>query len=65
MSSRSDTVSVYLICMARRERGREKPEKGRKKMGEERVERSGINRRKYKIKVEKCLQKDLKMWRTG
>lgn len=34
MSSHSDTVSAYLICMARKERGRESWRREEKKEGE-------------------------------
>ena len=51
MSSRSDTVSIYLICMACKESGREKVGKGRKRE-EEREDGGGGNRRRYKIKVD-------------
>lgn len=58
MSSRSDTVTAYLICMARKERGREKLGEGRKGRGGGSWMEVGRNRKRYKIKVEKCLQKD-------
>lgn len=54
MSSHSDTVTIYLICMACEERGKEKMGKGRegeKKKREERVEEDKGGK--------KCLQKRL------
>lgn len=52
MSSHSDIVSVYLICMAREERGREGDEEGKKKgWREEEADRIKVGK--------KCLQKRL------
>lgn len=56
MSSHSDTVSIYLICMTCKAEGRGKLEKGRKKK-EERMGRSGRNRRRYKDKGGKASPK--------